>query len=293
MNGILAWGLDVIRTVQGVGSPWFTVLMKGITFCGSEGFFLLALPLVYWTIDRKRGERLALVFLFSIFVNLWLKNLWAQPRPFEFVPALALAKEAGYGLPSGHSQASVVFWGMVAMLIARPWGVVLAVAMPLLVGFSRIYLGVHFPTDVFAGWAIGAVFVVADRLVADRFDRLLALLGGRWRLISLAFVALIMNAFYQSDVSMSGAFLGAGLGFAWADDKASFSVGGSIVSRLGRMLLGLGLTVIVYFGLKYISPPLGTELYSLARFIRFAMVGFTVAFIAPWLFLKTKLATLA
>ncbi|MDA8411465.1 MAG: phosphatase PAP2 family protein [Treponema sp.] len=290
MNGILAWGLDVIRAVQGIENPWLTAIMKGITFFGSGGFFLVALPFVYWVVDRKRGERLALVFLFSIFVNLWLKNLWGQPRPFEFLPALALVKEAGYGLPSGHSQASVVFWGMLATLIARPWGMALAVALPLIVGFSRIYLGVHFPTDVFAGWAIGLVFVVADRLVADRFDRLLAVLGGRWRLISLAFVALIMNAFYRSDVAMSGAFLGAGLGFAWADDKASFSVVGGFFAKAGRVLLGLALAVIVYFAFKAISPQPGAELYSLARFIRFAMVGFTVAFVAPWIFLKLKLA---
>ena len=289
MNGIWAWGLDVIRAVQGIGSPWLTELMKGITFLGSGGFFFIALPLVYWSVDRKRGERLALVFLFSIFVNLWLKNLLGQPRPFEFVPALALVKEVGHGLPSGHSQASVVFWGLMATLIARPWGMVLAVTLPLLVGFSRIYLGVHFPTDVFAGWAIGALFIVADRLAAERFEKLLAFLGGRWRLISLAFVALIMNAFYRSDVAMSGAFLGAGLGFAWTDDKAAFSVSGSFVTRAARLLLGLALAVIVYFLFKLISPQPGAELYSLARFIRFGMVGFTISFVAPWVFLKTKL----
>ncbi len=291
MNGILSWGLDVIRAVQGIGSPWLTELMKGITFFGSEGFFFIALPLVYWAVDRKRGERLALVFLFSVFVNLWLKNLLGQPRPFEFAPALALVKEVGHGLPSGHSQASVVFWGLIATVIARPWGLVLAVAMPLLVGFSRVYLGAHFPTDVLGGWAVGLLFVLADRLVADRFDKLLAFLGGRWRFISLAFVALIMNAFYRSDVAMSGAFLGAGLGFAWTDDKAAFSVAGGFVTRAGRVILGLALAVIVYFLLKLISPDPSAELYALARFIRFGMVGFTVAFIAPWVFLKTKLAS--
>lgn len=293
MNGILAWGIDVIRAVQGLESPWFTALMKGVTFLGSEGFFLLALPFIYWNVDRKRGARLALVFLISAFLNLWLKELWGQPRPFEFDAALALAKETGHGLPSGHSQASLVFWGLAAVFFRRPLGLVLALIMPLLVGFSRVYLGVHFPTDVFAGWGIGLLIVGADLLAADRFDRLLAFLGGRWRLIFFAIVALVMNALYRPDVSLSGAFLGAGMGFAWSEDKARFSVRGSLWQKLLRLLLGLSLTVIVYLGLKYIAPAPDAELYNLARFLRYGFVGFVVAFIAPWTFLKLKLAEAA
>ena len=290
MNGILAWGLDVIRFLQGFETPWLTGLMKGITFFGSEGFFIVALPVLYWAVDRERGARIVLVFVFSVFVNLWLKDLWGQPRPFELDRALALAKEIGHGLPSGHSQSSMVFWGMAIALFPKPWGLTLAVVMPLLVGLSRVYLGVHFPTDVFAGWGIGLVFVIADRLAADRFDKLLEFLGGRWRFITLAFVAFIMNALHHSDVSMSGAFLGAGVGFVWAKDKADFSVEGSLISRVGRVLFGLALIVAVYLLLKMITPAPDAELYTLARFIRFGFVGFLGAFVAPWSFLKLRLA---
>lgn len=292
MNGMLSWGLDVIKTVQGIESPWLTAVMKGITFFGSEGFFLLALPFVYWLVDRKRGARLALVFLISAFLNLWLKDVFGQPRPFEFDPSLALATEVGHGLPSGHSQASVVFWGMAAALFPGPWGAIVAVVMSLLVGFSRIYLGVHFPTDVFAGWAIGLVIIAVDRLVADRHEKLLGFLGGgRWNFIFLAVISLVMNALYHRDVSLSGAFLGAGAGFVWMEEKSVFSVAGGIFSRLGRLIFGLALTVVVYFALKYITPPPDAELYNLARFVRYGLVGFVVAFVAPWSFLKLKLAS--
>ncbi|HUX38352.1 MAG TPA: phosphatase PAP2 family protein [Rectinemataceae bacterium] len=293
MNGILAWGLDFIRAVQSLGNPGVTLVMKGFTYVGSAPFYILAIPLIYWTIDRKRGLRILLFFLVSTFANMWLKDLWGQPRPFELDKAIAMMPELGHGLPSFHAQTSVVFWGMSAILFPRPLGLVLSIAMPLLIGFSRIYLGVHFPTDVFVGWGLGLVLVLTDRLVSDRFEKLLAILGGRWRLISMAVVALLMNALYHADLSMSGAFLGAGMGFAWADDKAQFSVEGSLLAKIARVVLGLATTVGVYFLFKLITPGREAELFNLASFLSFAFVGFWIAFAAPWLFLKLKLARAA
>lgn len=290
MNGILAWGLDVIRAVQSIGNPGLTLVMKGFTYIGTAPFYIFAIPLIYWTVDRKRGVRLLLFFLVSTFANMWLKDLWGQPRPFDLDKALAMMPEIGHGLPSFHAQTSVLFWGMAALLFPRPWGLALSIAMPLLIGFSRIYLGVHFPTDVLAGWVIGLVFVLIDRLVSERFEKLLAILGGRWRLISLAVVALLMNALYRPDLSMSGAFLGAGMGFAWADDKASFSVEGSLLAKIARVILGLATAVGVYFLFKLITPGREAELFNLASFLSYAFVGFWIAFGAPWLFLKLKLA---
>ncbi|MEI6384987.1 MAG: phosphatase PAP2 family protein [Spirochaetota bacterium] len=291
MDPILAWGLDVVRFTQVFASPVLTAVMNGISFLGSEPFYLIMLPIIYWAVDRKRGARIALVFLASAFVNAWLKDLFGQARPFEFDKALGLAIESSHGLPSGHAQGSVVFFGMAAYFFPKPWKALVAILFPLAIGVSRVYLGVHFPTDVFLGWGLGLLFLLGNHLVGERLEGPLRKLGDRWRLILLAIIAFGMNVLYSQDVSLAAAFLGAGFGFVWAGKAAPFSSGGTTSQRLGRVILGLALTVIAYIGPRYIAPPEGDAIYNLVRFFRYALVGVCVSLAAPWIFLKLGLAT--
>src|SRR5262249_48962348 len=66
-----------------------------------------------------------------------------------------------FGVPSGHSQNAVATWGSLAAYINRPWAWIIALVLILLVGLSRMYLGVHFPHDVVLGWAIGSLLLWA------------------------------------------------------------------------------------------------------------------------------------
>lgn len=290
MNGILAWGLDLIRTVQQVASPALTVVMKAITVLGTEWFYLAALPLIYWCVDRRRGIRIGLLFLFSSFLNLWFKDLWAQPRPFEFDASVGLASETSYGLPSGHAQGSIVFWGSASPLFRKPWGLLLAIVLPLVIGFSRIYLGVHFPTDVFAGWLIGGALVAVDAIFGDRISGFLGKQSFRVKAVAIALIALAMNFLDQRDTSIAGIFLGAGLGFLLAEKYAAFEARGGLGAKVLRYLVGLAGAAVIYLGLKAILPGQGSELYALCRFLRYALVGAWIGFGAPWVFLRLRLA---
>jgi hypothetical protein len=179
---------------------------------------------------------------------------------------------------------------MAAYFLPKPWRAVVAIFFPLAIGVSRVYLGVHFPTDVFLGWGLGLLFLLGNHLVGERLEGPLQKLGERWRLILVAIITFSMNVLYSQDVSLAAAFLGAGFGFVWAVKAAPFSSGGSLGQRLGRVILGLALTVIVYIGPKYIAPPEGDAIYNLVRFFRYALVGFCISLAAPWIFLKLGLA---
>jgi membrane-associated phospholipid phosphatase len=290
MDGMLSWGLDLIRSVQQIASPVLTIVMKGITTLGTEWFYLAALPLVYWCVDRRRGIRVGVLFLFSSFLNQWFKNLFTQPRPFELDPAVGLANETSYGLPSGHAQSSVVFWGAIAPLFRKPWGLVLAIFLPLVIGFSRIYLGVHFPTDVFAGWLIGGVIVAIDAIFGDRIEAFLRKQSLRIKAFGAAAIALVMNFLDKTDTSIAGIFLGASLGFLFAEKYAAFEAKGKIGQKILRYVVGLAGAAVIYLGLKAVLPGQGSELYALCRFLRYALVGAWIGIGAPWLFLKLRLA---
>lgn len=289
MDPILVWGLEVVRGAQSIASPALTAIMKAISTAGSEFFFMAALPLIYWCVDKRRGMRIGILVFLSAAVNTRLKLAFGQPRPYELDPSVGIAKETGFGLPSGHSQFSAVFGLSAAPLFRAPWSIVFAVAFPLLVGLSRIYLGVHFPTDVLAGWAIGAAIVALDYVFGDRIARGVKGLRETLGLAAVAAVALFMNVLTNNDTSISGAFFGLAGAAIYADKSAPFSVAGSFRKRSLRYLVGILSVAVIYAAPKLLLAEM--DAMPLLRFLRYALVGSWIAIGAPWLFLKTGLAT--
>jgi hypothetical protein len=266
--------------------------MKGLSLLGTEYCYLAILPLIYWCVDKRRGIRIGVLVFLSAAINLRLKLSFAQPRPYDLDPALGMAKESSFGLPSGHAQTSAVLWGSAAPIFRAPWGLILAIAMPLLVGISRIYLGVHFPTDVLAGWAIGAAILGIDRLVGDRIAHFIAGLHETFALALVAAVALAMNFLYMQDTSLSGAFFGLAGAAIYTRKSAAFSTKGPFRKRALRYLFGMATVAIIYVLPKLLLAGLEAGGPPIIRFLRYALLGAWVAAGAPWLFLKMGLADL-
>jgi hypothetical protein len=290
MDAILDWGLDVVRLAQKAKSPALTAAMQGLSFLGSEWFFLAALPFVYWCVDKRRGLRLGILVFLSTFSNLALKKAFGQPRPFHLDPSVKLADETTNGLPSNHAQIAATFWGKAAPLFPRRLGAALALALPLLIGLSRIYLGVHFPTDVLAGWVLGALFVLGDSALGDRLEAAILPLRPPVKLALAAAVSLGMNALDMTDTMISGAFFGISIGLIYGPKAAPFSCSGAMRDRILRYLAGMACTLVLYFGLKLLAGGLGRGDEPLMRFARYLVLGSWVSLGAPWLFLKLGLA---
>lgn len=297
MDGIYSWGIAVIQGVQKFETPVLTGIMRGITTGGSEYAYLALLPLVYWCVDERRGFRLALGLIFSAWINAFVKITLKQPRPYQLVPSVGRVTENSYGIPSGHAQISTTFWGMVALGVRRPWAVAVAILAPLVIGFSRIYLGAHFPTDVFAGWILGALLVGLYGLVWPRLEGLLRLINVRFIVLIVALGAYGMNALNPHDTTMGGLFLGMALGYLAMDRRFPFTAKkGADGNRalLGhlvlRYLVGMAGTVLVYGLLKWWFPSEGKSWFAFFHFLRYALVGFWVTAGAPWVFLKVRLA---
>ena len=149
------WLAEVGRDVTAIGS----VTMIGITILAAAGFLIV-----------NRNYRRMLILLISttsgIGLSVFLKSAFDRPRP-DIVPHLTPVYTSSF--PSGHSMMSAVAYLTLAVLIApvlqkfwlRFYVFALASSVTILVGLSRIYLGVHYPTDVLAGWAAGLVWALA------------------------------------------------------------------------------------------------------------------------------------
>ncbi len=292
MDPILEWGIEVIVAIQTIRSPMLDAFFRGVTFLGNAEFYLLLAPIIIWCVNYRLGARVGILLLFSGYINETLKNLFMQPRPCEPRPDVCIDHADGYGIPSGHSQNAIVFWGVIAQWIGTAWGWIAAILLMLLIGISRIYLGVHFPTDVFVGWAIGIVILGTYLLVGKRVEAWLGELSLTAQILLALLLPLLLLAIQPNDVmvQLTGTLAGIALGVALTMRYLDFDAGGLIWKRAVRFLLGVAVVAAIYFGLRFIFPAEGDSLYAVFRFVRYGLVGLWISIGAPWLFLRLGLA---
>ena len=291
VEAILQWGLSLIVAMQQVHGPALDNFFRAITFMGEEEFYLLLLPMLFWCVDFGLGARLAIIFMLSLWLNIGLKDLFHQPRPFDFDPTVMLHSAEGYGLPSNHAQSAVVAWGSIALWGRRPWLWAVAVGLMFLIGSSRVYLGVHFPTDVLVGWAVGVLLLVIYAAVEPIIrESLLKLNIWLQMLLALAVpVALLLVHPGIYTAMATGVLAGIGLGLALTRRYVSFSVDGRWWHYAVRFIIGSAVVFALYRGLKVISPVEESAFYMAFHFLSYGLVGVWASLGAPWLFQKLKL----
>jgi len=291
MNLPFPWELELIYAVQSFRRPALDLFFKSITALGNEEFYFLLLPLLLWCVDLAIGARIAAVFLLSTYANVGLKDLFGHPRPFVSDPSVKLYEVDGYGLPSGHAQLSVVVWGSVAHAFKRARVWVVAGLLAALIGFSRIYLGVHFPSDVLVGWLIGAFLLAAYVALHSDIEAWLEekALSTQLTIVAVLSLALLVLHTTEDVASLTGVLLGAGVGLALLRKHVNYHAGGPLWKRGVRYLIGIAGLIALRFGLGALSPGTGEGLQLALRFARYAVLGSWIGLGAPWLFKKLRL----
>ncbi len=295
-------------------APFFQLISE----LGRFEFYLAITPLIYWCVNKQMGKHLIFLLAISDIINSTIKHSFRQPRPFWLDASIGLDEELSYGIPSGHAQTATVMYLFLGFWLRRSWVWLLCLAMIVLMGLSRVYLGVHFVQDVLAGVALGllilAGYFIWQRNFYDRFRN--RILGQRVMFILL--VAFLLTVLYvvirviigTPDVSVAwaayidaaelesvenvvtalGTLAGLGLGFILEVSWVRFIERGPLWKKVVRYILGIGVVLGIVFGLGALFPDEPLWLALPLRLVRYFLAGIWVAYYAPALFVRLKLA---
>lgn len=320
--------LNLILWIQNIGE-WLAAPMSAISFLGNEEFFLLVLPVIYWCIDPRLGVNIGILLMLSTNLNNSLKLLVHSPRPFwlstEIQPR---AIETSFGIPSGHSQSAAAVWGFLPAYWRKNAVFLLSLTVILLIGFSRLVLGVHFGIDVLAGWLFGGLILLIYlrlrepvlRFLSSQQPPIILLLFFSFALILILIGAGLRGrvqsgwqipqawgenfSFHASEdefhpfsldpiVSSAAALFGISAGAWFLFQQGEPQVNGTFLQKILRYLIGLIVLILIWRGLDVIFPQGDSLLAYSFRFLRYALVGLWVSLLAPLVFIKLRLSTAA
>jgi|WetSurSiteA1Bulk_404760.scaffolds.fasta_scaffold34700_1 membrane-associated phospholipid phosphatase len=302
--------------IQGFGS-WLLPVMQFFSFCATEEFFMLVVPILYWCIDSAVGMRVGVVVMLSSSVIDITKMVCQLARPYWIFPKVqAYAVETSFGLPSGHTQKAVALWATLAVSFRKKWLWILSIFMIVLIALSRIYLGVHFLSDVLAGLVITILFLViymkyeapVVRWAKNQPLWIIALVSLVVCLIPILLAVTIRNAnsnwqvptgWLVTDIdpfnlegilTLNGTLFGMLFGYAWIKRTGGFKIQGTPVQLLLRYILGVAGIFVIRYGLKLVFPESPDFFGYTLRFARYGLIGLWVTGLAPILFNKLKLS---
>lgn len=264
--------MEFLYLLEKIRLPGLNEFMLAITTLGEETALLVIALILFWCVDKRHGYYTLAVGLLGTIANQFMKLWFRIPRPWVRDPgftALEQAKEGagGFSFPSGHTQTAVGVLGAVAVTTRRRWLAVISVLGAVLVGFSRMYLGVHTPADVAVG-ALQSVILLAAMypLIYKKDGKFIPWVLGTQILIAAVYTVYVEGlrpelltadeaACHNIESGIKNAYtlLGCttGLLVVWlADRKLNFDTKAIWWAQLLKIVIGLVLVLAVKEGLR-------------------------------------------
>lgn len=288
--------MELLKMLQTIRTPALDVILGLVTRLGEETALMVAAMALLWCFNKERGFQLMLAGLAGTAVNQLLKAIFLIPRPWILDPTFTIveaAREAatGYSFPSGHTQSAAIILGLAALWCNRKWLKAALIALVALVGFSRMYLGVHTPLDVGVSLVTGAVTVVFMDWVFRKAEadpkafRRMTVGCLAMAVVLLAYLYLAPKRpandpeFDAHGIKAGWTLMGTTIGMLaawWYDrEKLHFDTSACWWAQLCKLAIGLGLVMGVRLGMKPVLQLIfGDAIFTTGiRYCLMALVG--------------------
>ena len=156
----MGFEIEIILWLQSFSSDFLDSLFQFITMFGEELVIIGILGFLYWCRDKKTAEKIGITVFVSLVLNAFIKTLVMRERPYivdNRVDAIRQQTAGGYSFPSGHTQGAASIFGSIAIWFKKRWLTIISIFIIIAVAISRMYLGVHFLSDVIVGGLLGVL----------------------------------------------------------------------------------------------------------------------------------------
>lgn len=287
------WELSFMEGLQGLANPVLTAVFTVFTMMGEEIPLVGLLGFLYWSWHKEWGKKASTGLLMAVVLAPMLKNVALRRRPYMDNPSIRCLRAPdhhadiydvaamGYSLPSMHASNTMSQLGGLARCARQRAVSIVCTVVVLMVSLSRVYLGVHYPTDILAGWAVAILSILVMDWVTARVKSYLAiaLILGAAGLPGWFFCT--SNDFFTS----YGIMLGILLGFHFEEKWVHFSDTTVLWQRAVRLVGGMAFFMVLSVLLKVPFPKELLEGAGLAAHLvrtgRYLVMSFLVVGVYP------------
>lgn len=283
----------LMEWLQNFMNPVIKALFVVITNFGESSVLIIILGFLYWSYDKEYGKFVGTNMVIGVVACAMVKNAVCRIRPYMVHDNVQCFKRPdasadlydvsgqGYSFPSGHSTNAALAYGSLSLYKPEvKWLRVCAIVVPLLVGFSRIMVGAHYPTDVLAGLVFGTIILFVVSYFQKKLER-------KW-ILHIVIVALSLPGVFYCNTDEYFTGLGIMIGFFAAinfeEKVVKFENPTTWPQRIIRLVLGIMIYSLLNMVLKKILPGGEDVLEHCMRVLRYAIDLFVIIGIYPMVF---------
>ena len=290
--------MDILWHLESIRTPFWNTFFEIITRLGEETPLIVVFCVVFWCINKRTGYLIGISFFFSALLVQGMKIIFRVPRPWvadpNFIPVQGAITEAtGYAFPSGHTQNAAAWLGALGSQVKQNVVKFIFFFLAILVAFSRMYLGVHYLSDVIVALIISfaVIFLACKLLPKETASKKKELILPLIMLLFAAIVVIVITYLYHNEITefrqlrdaaiASGAAFGFAIGMYVERVYIQFSVKTkNIPFQMLKFIMGVIGVVTFQEGLRILGSGL------IATGVRYFLIVIWIVIIYPLIIKK-------
>ena len=253
-----------------------TALFKLVSIIANETLYLIVISISYRCVSKRKAFHMIVMLCFSGYIGIVIKEFMKIPRPYTYdgIQSLYEKSAASYSFPSTHVQLATTFWGSFMILCKKRIIWMIGIVFIILVSISRLYLRVHWLSDIIGAVLFSVIVVyLYTKVTMGLSDRKFILLQ---RIILAVSLIMYVMTSQVDNLKLLGVLTGSTIGIMLENHFINMNESNDFKMQVVKTVLGLSILLVVQLLLKKVIP----DMY----YLRYVLTGFTITFLCPFIF---------